>query len=69
MQGDMVFKLDLAIGIRRSYTKWSSELKLDIQNLTNHQATVYDYYDHGTETIQYGYQMGILPVISYKVSW
>ncbi len=69
MKGDDVFKLDLAIGIRRNRVKTTTELKLDIQNVSNNSARVNEYYDHATESIVYGNQLPLLPVLSYKVNF
>ena len=68
-KGDAVFKWDLAVGVRRSYAKWSSEFKIDVQNVTANEAVVYEYYNSDTQSIEYGYQFPLLPVVSYKVSW
>ncbi|QTN38014.1 TonB-dependent receptor [Cryomorphaceae bacterium] len=68
-KGEGVFKLDLAIGLRRSRANWSSEFKIDVQNVTANQAVVYDWYNSDTQSVEYGYQFPLLPVISYKVSW
>lgn len=68
-KGAPVFKLDLAVGIRRSHAKWSSEFKIDIQNVLNSQAVTYEWYNEDAQAIEYGYQFPILPVLSYKVSW
>jgi hypothetical protein len=69
MKGDDVFKLDIAIGIRRNRVKTTTELKLDIQNVSNNSARVNEYYDHATESIVYGNQLPLLPVLSYKVNF
>lgn len=68
-KGDAVLKWDVAIGIRRSYSKWSSELKLDVQNVTANKAVIYEWYNSDLENVEYAYQFPLLPVISYKVSW
>ena len=64
-----LFKLDLAVGIRRSRARWSSELKIDIQNVLNSQADTDEWFNEETQSIEYGYHFPILPVLSYKVSW
>ncbi len=69
VKGDDIVKLDVAIGIRRNRKKTTTELKLDIQNITNNQGMVNEYYDHATESIVKSYQLPLLPVLSYKVSF
>lgn len=66
-KGDDIFKLDFAIGMRWEKKRTSSELKLDVQNLTNNQAVVYEYYDGDTEQVEAAYQLGLIPVLSYRV--
>jgi hypothetical protein len=68
-KGDDIFKTDLALGLRRNKKKITTEIKIDIQNITNHQAVVDEYYDHATEKIITSYQLSLLPVISYQINF
>lgn len=68
-KGDDVLKWDLAIGVRRNRKSTTTELKIDIQNLTNNKAVVNQYYDHATESILVSNQLPMLPVLSYKVNF
>ena len=47
-KGDDIFKADLAIGIRRNRKKITTEFKIDVQNVSNNQAVVQQYYEHTT---------------------
>lgn len=67
VKADDVFKMDLAFGIRRNYKKINTEWKFDIQNVTNNQAVVDQYYEQSTGKIIESYQLSILPVASYKI--
>lgn len=67
--GDDVLKIDLAIGLRRNRAKTTTELKLDIQNVTNNAAVVNQYYEHATQSIVISNQLPLLPVLSYKVNF
>ena len=69
MKGDDIFKADLAIGLRRNKKRITTEIKIDIQNVTNSQAIVNEYYDHATESIITSYQLPLLPVISYQINF
>ncbi|MEM6804415.1 MAG: TonB-dependent receptor [Bacteroidota bacterium] len=69
VKGDDIFKADLAIGIRRNRKKTTTELKLDIQNVSNNQAVIREYYEHTTGEIEVGYQLPLLPVISYRINF
>jgi hypothetical protein len=63
---DDIIKIDLSIGVRRNRSKYFSEWKIDIQNISNNQAVVNEYYVHEKKAIVNGYQLGLFPVISYK---
>lgn len=65
-KGDDILKLDLAIGMRRNHKKYFTEWKIDVQNATNNQGVVNQYYVHANQAIEQGTQLGLLPVISYK---
>ena len=69
VRGDDIFKADLSFGIRRNKAKTRTEWKFDIQNVTNNQALVYEYYEPVTETVEAGNQLPLLPTISYKVEF
>jgi hypothetical protein len=42
---------------------------IDIQNTLNHKNIQYQYFDTKTLSLQYGYQLGILPNVSYRVEF
>src|SRR5690606_137711 len=69
VKADDVFKADLAIGIRRNRTRTTTEFKIDVQNITNNQAVVNQYFDTATKRIVESFQLPLLPVISYKLSF
>ena len=69
LKGDDIFKADLAIGIRRNRKKTTTEIKIDVQNVSNNQAVVQEYYEHTTGDIVFGTQLPLLPVISYRISF
>ncbi len=68
-KGDDIFKADLAIGLRRNKKRVTTEIKIDIQNISNNKAVVNEYYDHATESIITSYQLPILPVVSYQINF
>lgn len=65
-KGDDILKIDLAIGMRRNKKKYNTEWKIDVQNVTNNQAVVDEYYIHGNQSIEKAVQLGLFPVLSYK---
>lgn len=63
------FRADLQIRRKKEKTHYSTEWKLEIQNVTNMQNVSTQYYDPITRKILYNYQLPILPVISYRVEF
>ena len=68
-KGEDIFKLDLALGMRRNYDKVTTEWKIDVQNVTNNQAVIYSYWEESTQEVGYGYQLSLLPTISFRVTF
>jgi hypothetical protein len=69
MKSDDIFRTDFSIGLRRNRARITTELKLDIQNVLNNQTVVGEYYSNETQSIQQSTQLGLLPTISYKISF
>jgi hypothetical protein len=66
---DDYVRLDL-----RVYRKWnaarrSNMLSLDIQNSSNENHIVYNYYDRVQQKILGKKQLGIIPILSYRVNF
>ncbi|MCB0429748.1 MAG: TonB-dependent receptor [Flavobacteriales bacterium] len=60
------YRIDMQLLYRKNRPKTTSTWKLDIQNVTNHE-NIYDYFfDRHTNSIRTSYQLGLLPVLSYK---
>lgn len=66
---DNVFLANIAVSYRIDNKKLSQELKLDIQNVTNNNATLGYYYSNNTGKIESFEQLPLLPVISYTVQF
>jgi hypothetical protein len=60
-------RVDLRICYRKEKERSSVIWALDIQNVTNRKNMAYHYYDSFTKQIESKYQLGIIPVLSYKV--
>lgn len=69
MKGDDIFRTDFSVGIRRNHKRVTTELKLDIQNIFNNQAVLGEGYVAATQSIYQRTQLGMLPNVSYKVSF
>jgi hypothetical protein len=68
-KGGDIFRADLSIGLRRNRKRTTTELKFDVQNILNNQTVVGEDYIHATKSIYQGKQLGLLPTISYKISF
>jgi len=69
VKGDDIFRLDFAIGVRRNRRHTSTEWKIDVQNILNNQTVVGEYYVHASGSIVQVTQLGILPTLSYRISF
>lgn len=64
---DDYYKIDLRISYKLNMRKISMEWALDISNLTNHKNRFFEMYDPDKdEIVQYG-QMGIVPMMMYRI--
>lgn len=68
-RADDIFAINLGITYRRNRKKTTHEFKIDIQNLTNNKALVFEYYDDMNKAIEKGYQLALLPNISYTIQF
>lgn len=63
------FRVDFGVNYRRNKKKYSWVLGLDIQNVINRLNVAYAQYDKDSHTIVYKKNLGIIPVVSYKVQF
>lgn len=63
------FRLDLQLNYRKNKPKITTEWRLDIQNLTNRQNVFLDFYEPNSQSIQYAYQLSLIPVLSYRIEF
>ena len=61
------FRTDLRVGFKIQGKKVSQEWALDIQNLTNQQNIQFSRYNPNTGEIDFIYQIGILPIMQYRI--
>ncbi|MEP2024262.1 MAG: TonB-dependent receptor [Reichenbachiella sp.] len=64
-----IFIMNVAIGTRRNKKNTTREFKIDIQNISNNQAVVNQYYVHGNGKIMELKQLPLFPTISYTYSF
>lgn len=60
------FRTDLRISYRKNRTNSSHIWAIDIQNLSNQKNISYYYYDQYTKKTETRYQLGLIPVLSFK---
>lgn len=63
------YKLDLRVYWKRNKAKYSNTLAIDIQNVTNRQNVAFNYYDTLLQQVITKYQLGIIPIISYRIEF
>ena len=63
------FRTDLSIYVVNKKEKFTSRLSLDIQNVLNRRNEGFAYYDPLLQRIERQQQLGILPVLNYRISF
>ncbi|MCH8330650.1 MAG: hypothetical protein IH946_04605 [Bacteroidetes bacterium] len=69
VKGDIIFKGDLAVTYRRNRKKTTHEIKIEVLNFTNNQASLYEWYNGDTKEVEKGTQLPLFPNMSYRVSF
>lgn len=63
----------LRIDLRLIWTRYregrTSSISLDIQNVTNYQNESFRYYDNFTNSEESQYNLGLIPILTYRVEW
>jgi hypothetical protein len=62
-------RLDLRIYLKRNKTGRNNTLTLDLQNVTNHKNAAYNYFDAQKAAIVRRTQLGLIPILSYRVEF
>jgi len=63
------FRTDLRVYRKWNRRKFNSTLALDIQNLTNAENVAFSYYDTLKKQVVEKYQLGIIPILTYRVEF
>lgn len=66
---DNYFRLDVRLYFRKDKASHSSTWSLDIQNLLNRENDWFSYYDLFREEVVQGTQLGLIPVLSYRIDF
>jgi hypothetical protein len=63
------FRLDLQAAYRLNGKWFTGEWRIDILNITNHQAPLRLFYNPKTQQIDKQQQLGIYPVVAYRMEF
>lgn len=63
------FKTDLRLYLKKNHENYTTTLAVDIQNLTNQQNVAFDYFDTEKQEVIRKYQLGIIPILVYRVEF
>ena len=69
IKGSDYFRIDLQLSYRKNRPKYSWIISLDFENLTNHKNVYDEYYDKETKQIEKNYNLGILPILNFKIEF
>jgi len=63
------FRCDIRLSLKRNYKHVTSTVAFDIQNVTNRRNVGGQYYDLKTGSVKYFYQVGMIPILSYRIEF
>lgn len=63
------FRLDLRLNWRKDKNNYTRTIAIDIQNVFNVQNEAYHYYDHLKQKVTTQYQLGLIPVLVYRIDF
>lgn len=63
------FRLDIRLNWRKNKRNYTRTIAIDIQNLLNTQNEAYHYYDHVKQKVTAQYQLGLIPVLVYRIDF
>lgn len=69
IKSDDVLKFDVAVAYKWNKNKTRQEIKLDVQNVTNNDAIISEYYNSLTDEIETNIQLPMFPVLIYTIQF
>jgi hypothetical protein len=63
------YRLDLRASWRKNKPGYTRTISIDIQNVTGQKNTAFYYYDTFTQKVETKYQLGLIPVLVYRVDF
>jgi len=68
-QFEPYFRMDIRMAWRSSGKKTSQEIALDVQNVTNNQNPFILDWNSATNEVEIVYQLGLFPILQYKIEF
>jgi hypothetical protein len=68
-RAEPLFITNMVVYYRKERPKTTHEIRFDVQNITNHSARLYEYYDAYSKEIKFGNQLPLLPYIGYTIDF
>ena len=68
-QTEDYLRFDLRWQLVNYHEKWTSTLSIDIQNVMNRENEAYLYFDTFANDVQTQYQLGMIPILTYRVAF
>lgn len=63
------FRNDLRLSLVKNSKNKTHELSIDLQNITNHQNEYLRNFNEKTQNVEISYQMGFLPILTYRLTF
>lgn len=67
--GPVYFRSDISVSYKINSKNVTHTFMLDIQNVTNRENLFMEFYDNSTQSIKNVYQMGMIPIINYRIEF
>ncbi|MCX7985626.1 MAG: hypothetical protein N2662_01620, partial [Bacteroidales bacterium] len=68
-QYDPFFKIDFKVAFKYNKTKSTHEWQIYVENITNHRNPLYEYYNTTRKKITRSYQLGIFPMVLWRLTF
>lgn len=63
------FKVDLKVAFRHNKAHSTQEWQIYVENVTNHRNPLYEYYNNTRKKITRVYQLGIFPMVLWRLTF
>ena len=63
------YRFDIRLSVKKQKVAYTRILSLDIQNVTNHLNTAFNYFDVLQNKVAQKMQLGLIPVINWRAEF